>query len=714
MSTLPVQPARTLQVQPVRPAVHVQVQPLRIGECNQHMFACVRAPCSNQVLRLNPAGRVPFSAMGGKRAVGGGNTTTPAKKVRPGVSASPAASASVERPSSLAWVDEVMCKFDKDMEICGDPLKWCDETVPNLLAHAQALDHCFPPIDGADYIKDFDHGTKLVRLWQMGFTVHYGNKGMVPLDTLRNLVELILVNGFKSNTLQPGVEALVICQPNPVFWQGSLELTPLHADMLPIASVAFVKGWTRSLAAHIVATLLIRMEIVDTVKDTHPVLFSSLCGIYANVCPFSSEVERIDANRGAGLTFRLCLPCFLHHTSKRAPCVDMSCVAADITLTSVMTRSKPNAFNHLHQLQRKLAIGESLDKMMQQWQNPKTARAVYGMGSYEAAAVLNLFKSIPADTVNYMRLVAAKYGMIKGPLTHGAIGCKAICVGYSPDTSSPVWKSMMINTDVMVDMLVHRLVDNWADVPPGLRRSVTPDGVVAMQKVVAAFHIAVQVFKTLVPPDVFDNELPKLKESFQSGSMDTQLAATAEANPWPWDLTDILEFKTILTRLQTDLETKQLQRNKELRDQVQQATFTQLQEELSDDTAKLIQYYDRLAQVRLHWGDTVTTYKRNRYNRGLESVRQLLSNNLALVVSDPAGMPMEYASFKKCIQDRHANLKDTCPLRLEASSAWHCKPLVLLLLIQMRAHSSQVHVVRHGLLGSAGRVGHGGPDQSGC
>lgn len=336
-------------------------------------------------------------------------------------------------------------------------------------------------------------------------------------------------------------------------------------------------------------------------------------------------------------------------------------MVADITLTSVMTRSKPNAFNHLHQLHRKLAVGESLDKMLQHWQNPKVARSVYGMGGFEAAAVLNLFKSIPAHTVEVMRLAATKYGMIKGPLTHGAIGCKAICVGFSPDVPSSVWKPMMINTEAMVDQMVHRLIDGWVDLPPGLRRSVTPENVAAMQKIVAAFHIAMTVFQTLVPADVFDQEHPQLMASFMTGSMDTKLAAAAESNPWPWDLNDIPEFKAIIVRLRTDLESKQLQRNKELREQVHQATFTQLQEELNEDCMKLTAYYDRLSQVRKHWGDTVTTYTRNRYNRGLEQVRQILDQNLALVVVEPAGMPMEYASFKKGLQDRHSNLKDTCP-----------------------------------------------------
>ena len=129
--------------------------------------------------------------------------------------------------------------------------------------------------------------------------------------------------------------------------------------------------------------------------------------------------------------------------------------------------------------------------------------------------------------------------------------------------------------------------------------------------------------------------------------MDIHLAAAADNNPWPWDLSDIPEFRSVLVRLQSDVESKQVKRNKELREQVQLATFTQLNEELSEDTQKLLQYYDRLGHVRLHWADQVTAYKRNRYNRGLEQVRQILDRRLPMMVTDPTGMSMEYATFKK-------------------------------------------------------------------
>jgi hypothetical protein len=68
--------------------------------------------------------------------------------------------------------------------------------------------------------------------------------------------------------------------------------------MMPIGSVAFVKGWTRIFAAHVVAHLLITLELVATIKESHAVLFESLCCIYANVVALTTEHERIDANRG--------------------------------------------------------------------------------------------------------------------------------------------------------------------------------------------------------------------------------------------------------------------------------------------------------------------------------------------------------------------------------------------------------------------------------
>lgn len=93
--------------------------------------------------------------------------------------------------------------------------------------------------------------------------------------------------------------------------------------------------------------------------------------------------------------------------------------APEITLGSTATRSKPNAFNHLHQLRRRQLLGQSIEAVLQQWKNPKTLRDIYGLGPLEAAAVVNLVDRMPHGAVQQLEKAACRYGMVKGPISHG-------------------------------------------------------------------------------------------------------------------------------------------------------------------------------------------------------------------------------------------------------------------------------------------------------
>ena len=118
-----------------------------------------------------------------------------------------------------------------------------------------------------------------------------------------------------------------------------------------------------------------------------------------------------------------------------------TCLLPELTLSSVMTRTKPNAFTHLHQLNKKSALGERLDDLITQWLNVRVAREVYGMGPTEAQAVVNLFRGIPPVALDMLQTSVAKFGMVRGPITHQALACKAVCIGFCPDVVSPDWRS---------------------------------------------------------------------------------------------------------------------------------------------------------------------------------------------------------------------------------------------------------------------------------
>jgi hypothetical protein len=146
-----------------------------------------------------------------------------------------------------------------------------------------------------------------------------------------------------------------------------------------------------------------------------------------------------------------------------------------------------------------------------------------------------------------------------------------------------------------------------------------------------------------------------------AGCLDQHLESASEECVWPWDLNAVPEFRGILGRLDAEMQNKQLARNRELREQVQSATFTQMNEELALDVHKLNTYYNKLNEVRTHWGDKVICYKRNRHAKGLSKVRTMMTERLLMMTIVASNAPMEFSTFKKNLGDKYSSLKETCP-----------------------------------------------------
>ena len=386
------------------------------------------------------------------------------------------------------------------------------------------------------------------------------------------------------------------------------------------------------------------------------------------------------------------------------------------------TRGKPNAFNHLHQLHKKLRLGGSLDAMISQWQSPKHAKEIYGMGPTEASAVIHLMRGIPMEAVSRLQAAAAKHGMVRGVFTHAALASKSITVGFTPDVASSEWKSRMQNTPDTVLLLTARMLSDWTSMPVAMRKPLGPDQVANLQKVCAAFIIMKTIFATLIPSDQVDTEWTTVEASFMSGCMDIVLLEAISEGMWPWDLQTVPECRTVLVKLSTDMEAKQLAKHNELKRQVETATLTQLNAELTTDLNRLDTYFAKLAEIRRHWANTVLTHKRRRYTKGLDRVRSLMRTQLQMLVTEPTSAPMEVAAFKKVLADSFPLLKETCA---SGHSTWHgllsswCLAVVIVGrvgLCNMLASCCclQVHPCAARLLGDACHSTDGRNDQGCC
>jgi hypothetical protein len=149
---------------------------------------------------------------------------------------------------------------------------------------------------------------------------------------------------------------------------------------------------------------------------------------------------------------------------------------------TILTVSKPNAFNHVHQVQRKLKLtgGVVEDKLESMTQRDVQ---VMGLSPSEAAATLNLLKHVPAQAVEKLRRAAAKHGMWRGPVSHAGLACPALRIGYKPTCDDANYAAELTNTPATVNAMVDRILDDWVQAQVGLRKTTGPDLVLHYQRI---------------------------------------------------------------------------------------------------------------------------------------------------------------------------------------------------------------------------------------
>ena len=120
----------------------------------------------------------------------------------------------------------------------------------------------------------------------------------------------------------------------------------------------------------------------------------------------------------------------------------------------------------------------------------------------------------------------------------------------------------------------------------------------------------------------------------------------------PLDCTKLPEFKYIVDRASAEMRGAELKKRKELQQKVDQASYETLKNEVANDLALLSEYNLAVARAKELWTDQVQSYKRNRRNKGLQRVQELMDNRLSLVDLESSvsggykSIPKHYSSFK--------------------------------------------------------------------
>jgi len=205
--------------------------------------------------------------------------------------------------ASETWVEACMALFDtKVEEHAGCVVAFLQTIQANPQEYHYWMDQAFPADPDVTYASTLTPGPVCLRLWMCNTSAMAGNKGLLELETCRNLVLLMLSNGVLTSPREPGVEALVVQPLNPVFFNGSIDdvCTPFQGGLVPRSSVAFVKGWTRACCAHIAAWLVMNTCGAALLQEKlNPKLFDTLRTLHAQVPDGGkNDIELIDTNRG--------------------------------------------------------------------------------------------------------------------------------------------------------------------------------------------------------------------------------------------------------------------------------------------------------------------------------------------------------------------------------------------------------------------------------
>ena len=501
------------------------------------------------------------------------------------------------------WIALVMSTVSLIHERGQSLNQWLFHKVSSLGVNhwVDLLDAAFPPVVNVSYAKAEtlgEPGAKKLRLWMLGIHPDSGNSGMMVNDDAETLVQLICVYGFRTEADKMiGVEMLAGKTADPSFTVAFNMITPHEkkTNLAQVHSVWHVKGWKRSIAALVVATVVAEAGLAPAMHELDPEVMLSFCTVHTIFERFDDALAAIWASRS-------------------------------ITMASTTTRRTPNCFNHLHQLRKVEILGRDAGTDLTDWGRKSGIMKAFNIGPMEAAAALNLAKHVPLAFVERLQQLVQKYGFWRGPVTHAALAQDCICLGKGPSMTSQKWTDDLKNDEYSLLLLAKRIELDWESTPKTMRKSLTPQLMIQKQLICATFNKARQTLKAIIPDTAFITEMPHLEAKFLEQYLDQDLEAAAQNQHDPWPMHEIADIQSIIKRMEAAITARDRERHREVITRAEVATFEQLSTELLLDQEDSARYLSRKDEVSKNWARKVAMYKAKRYTNGIEKCQAYMEH----------------------------------------------------------------------------------------
>ena len=171
----------------------------------------------------------------------------------------------------------------------------------------------------------------------------------------------------------------------------------------------------------------------------------------------------------------------------------------EVTLTTVMTRTKPNCFNYLFQILKKTRIHQS--DLRSQYDVFRNAAYEYGLSKAEHDAVENLLLHVSPQTREALSKFASTYGMVRGPITHAGVASKALRSNYLATTDVGFYEDRLGNDEKTVELIIKRIELDFLNVAPGMRTSASDEKVQYLQKCARMFLLYCENLQNKLTPE---------------------------------------------------------------------------------------------------------------------------------------------------------------------------------------------------------------------
>ena len=313
------------------------------------------------------------------------------------------------------------------------------------------------------------------------------------------------------------------------------------------------KGWKRALAlwfvCYAVRKLNISAEFKKHLTDTQ---ISEFCDIHGIVVAATNDISRVDANMTS-------------------------------SLVQNAARERPNCFKWVHQVKKKQLLGVNEAAALSAWQSAHEMKRLYGVGLAEASAVINLCKHMPDEAVNVLRAAAAKFGVVKGPITHSGLGSCAMTVGWGPEMATAGMTESFKNVSSTVILMARKCVAVYSDAPVSLRKSKNAKEVEDLQLLCRGFELALHAFQNMVPDQIYQDHASCFADKFMAGFMDATIMTMIDSSLVSVDINAVPEFRHLLSSIEEEDRRKEIATSDEIKSKLMAASFEDLQQRLQLD-----------------------------------------------------------------------------------------------------------------------------------